>query len=406
MKLISDTDRGQVIKDAYLSYYEAYTNRRWDDMLRQLADDLTMFGTGIDELGFDGERTRSLLRREFSQSPTPMKYEVKSIDVYEISKDVALLMIVMDISLQSRDQEVICPNNRTSAIMVKEDGQWKLAHGHWSQPDRDIDVGESVPYRLLIQRSKELEEKVARRTRKIEEQKEELQKVNKTKDKLFSVIAHDLKGPFNSILGFSEILSDQFDHYDRDKVKEMIHTIHAQASSTYALLENLLEWARSQTDMIQFSPDRISLSELFRSATDHLTMMVRDKHISLVCEAPDHLYVYADRRLLETVLRNLLHNALKFTGAGGWVSLTAETKDSSGVLVAVRDNGPGIREEVQEKILNGANGHTLAGTCKEGGTGLGLMLCREFLALHGSRLTIDSQPGEGSCFSFQLPATG
>ncbi len=139
----------------------------------------------MDEITHEGANTLANLKREFSQSPLPIKYEVKSLEVFSITPEVALLMITMDVCLHNQHEIVECPNNRTSAVMAKSPDGWKLVHGHWSQPDRDIDVGESVPYRLLRQRSHELEEKVVARTREIEAQKERLESSTRPKTSSF-----------------------------------------------------------------------------------------------------------------------------------------------------------------------------------------------------------------------------
>ncbi len=403
MRLIKEPSKRQEIIDAYFSYFDAYTKRHWEEMLLWLDDDFTMFGTGIDEVSFKGEKTRATLRREFFQAPKAIDYKVTSLEVFSLGKDAALLMITLDLELFSKDKIIPYLNNRTSAIMVRESGRWKLLHGHWSQPDKDIDVGESVPYRLLLQRSKELEEKVAERTRQIIAQKEELENLNQTKDKLFSIIAHDLKNPFNSIIGFSELLCKNLKEFDTEKVLKIMETIHEQACVTYDLLENLLEWARSQTKSISFRPCQVSLPQIVDKVSEHMIAMAQNKHIDISVDVPDGLIVRADRHLLQIILRNLIHNAIKFTHKGGnvWVS-AVEEKDK--VLVSVSDDGTGIKEGSIEQIFNGFPEETITGTARETGTGLGLVLCKEFVAKHGGDLFAESQPGKGSRFTFTLPA--
>ncbi len=402
MKIITDPQLRREILDAYFSYYEAYTNRRWEEMTGHFSDTITMFGTGIDEVSYAGHTTLATLRREFSQAPEPITYKVKSKEVYEVSRDVALLMLTMDITLHNEVQEVVCTNNRTTSVMVKEPGGWKLAHGHWSQPDRDIGPGESVPYRLLLERSRQLEEKVSERTMEIMAQKDELKRLNETKDKLFSVIAHDLKNPFNSIIGFSELLLEGRDDFQPEKVEQMLQNIHRQSKSTYELLENLLDWARSQTDCIAFRPENISLRSVVRDVKSSLEAPAKEKGISFRCEIPDHLVVKADRPMLQIILRNLLHNAVKFSHSGGEISCRAEPCEG-GVCVMISDTGVGMDANTRKAIEDGVYLDAKQGTAKETGTGLGILLCREYIARHDSRLSVDSAPGKGSCFSFELP---
>jgi len=403
MKIVTDPELRREIMDAYFSYYEAYTHRRWDEMTSHFSDTITMFGTGIDEVSFAGHTTLATLRREFSQAPDPITYKVKSKEVYAVSDDVALLMLNMDITLHNEVQEVVCHDNRTTAVMVKEADGWKLAHGHWSQPDQDIGPGESVPYRLLLERSRQLEEKVSERTMEIMAQKDELKRLNETKDKLFSVIAHDLKNPFNSIIGFSELLLQDRDVFSPEKREQMLQTIHHQSKSTFELLEHLLEWARSQTDFIAFRPEQVVLQSLMRDVKASLEGPAKEKGVRFCCEIPDHIVVQADKPMLQIILRNLLHNAVKFTHSGGEVSCQAESSHGH-VNIMIADNGVGMDANTRKAIEDGVHLDAQQGTARETGTGLGLLLCREYIARHGSRLSVESEPGKGSCFSFTLPA--
>ena len=403
MRKVTDPDLRKEILEAYFNYYNAYTNRRWSEMTGYFTEVITMFGTGIDEVSFAGHTTISTLRREFSQAPEPISYKVKSKEVYEVSKDVALLMLTMDIELHNEVQEVSCPDNRTTAIMVRENGYWKLAHGHWSQPDKDIGRGESVPYRLLLERSRQLEEKVEERTRKISAQRDELKRLNETKNKLFSVIAHDLKNPFNSIIGFSDLLMNNPDDFSPDKVREIAGIIHQQSESTHDLLEHLLEWARSQTGSIAFRPEKIVLDQLFREVKTSLEAPAKDKDISLACDIANDIRVEADKPMLQIILRNLLHNAVKFSHPGGEVRCRAY-KQGSHVSIVVEDDGIGMDANTLKGIRDGVLSTINAGTANEYGTGLGLLLCREYIARHDSRLDIHSEQGRGSSFFFNLPA--
>ncbi len=402
MKAVNHEVRRKEILDSYFDYFKAYTQRQWDNMIQCLSDGMTMFGTGIDEVAFDGITTRSFLRREFQQAPMPVKYVMHKSDVFEISENVAMLMLIMDMHLTSRGEPIVFTNNRTTAIMARENGKWKLVHGHWSQPDKDIDVGESVPYRLLMERSRQLEEKVLERTRTINDQKNELQKLNQTKDKLLSVIAHDLKNPFNSILGFSELLAEDPQKFDYEKLKMMCLMINQQAQSAYALLENLLEWVKSQTGQILYQPGQLQLVDLIDEAIGQTALSSHQKQIDVLLEVADDLLVYADRYMLQTVLRNLLSNAIKFTNHGGNVKVIARTAGNM-VRVTVKDDGVGIDKEKVILMKQGIPVEATKGLDSNKGSGLGLLLCREFIHTMGGVFQIESKVGEGSTFSFTLP---
>lgn len=297
MKRIDDPVRCRELIDAYFDYYNAYTSRRWDVMTEYISGDMTMFGTGVDEVAFDGAATRSFLRREFQQAPLPITYKVHCSEVYEVSEDVVVLMLIMDMHLLSRDEPMVFSNNRTTAIMKREKNGWKLVHGHWSQPDKDIDVGESVPYRLLMERSRQLEEKVLERTRKIKEQHDELLKLNQTKDKLFSLIAHDLISPFHTIMGFSEILEERIGQENCSQ-RQMVGMIRRQAQSAYDLLENLLEWAKSQTDAIANRPEPLRLSDIIKEVVLQTSLLSHKKETVIEVAVEDTLMVLADKHML------------------------------------------------------------------------------------------------------------
>ncbi len=402
MKKIINKGLRQEIIDAYFGYFDAYAMRDWDTMVAFFDPHLTMVGTGVDEITHEGEKTLANLKREFSQSPMPIKYEVKSVEVFSITSGVALLMITMDVCLHNQHEIVECPNNRTSAVLAKSPDGWKLVHGHWSQPDRDIDVGESVPYRLLRQRSRELEEKVADRTREIEAQKERLEKLNRTKNKLFSVIGHDLRTPFNSLLGFSRMLVEDMDSFSREEVSDIIRTINKQAGMAYGLLDNLLHWAKSQDDKIYFRPEKTQLHTLVADVLCFLRVIADEKGVSFVNEVPGDLHVFADKLMLDLVLRNLVHNAIKFSQSGEKVTISVLPEDRC-VRISVADKGVGMDAHLIRELQSCDYAGSMQGTANEQGTGLGLVLTREFITRHGSPLDIQSKPGKGSRFSFLLP---
>jgi len=402
MEIIKDSVRRKEIVDTYFGYFEAYARRDWDAMVSYFDGNFTMVGTGVDEKTHQLEETLATMKREFAQAPAPITYETKNLEVFEIGDDVAVLMISMDVCLHNIEGIVECPNNRSTVILRQTDTGWKLVHGHWSQPDRDIDVGESVPYRLLKKRSLELEEKVAERTREIEAQKERLEKLNRTKNKLFSVIGHDLRAPFNSLLGFSRMLVDDYDTFTQEEVAEFIRTINKQAGKAYGLLDNLLHWAKSQDDKISFNPVKIQMHKLVEEVSSFLKVIADEKEVTVKNLIAGNLHVVGDNLMLQIILRNLLHNAIKYSQSGDRVVVSASvTADRAEIIVS--DHGVGMDKKCLEALQESAMDMSMRGTGKEQGTGLGLVLTREFIAFHGSQLVIKSKEGEGSCFSFALP---
>lgn len=237
----------------------------------------------------------------------------------------------------------------------------------------------------------------------IQEQKNELSKLNSTKDKLFSIIAHDLKNPFHSIMGFSDLLLRSFDSIDDEKKKEFIALMNDSSSSAYGLLENLLNWARTQTNRIKFNPSSIDVAAIVREVYQIMAVNAQKKGIELVLsEDFKEVFAYADYNMVFTIFRNLVNNALKFTEKSGEISVSTRTRNNR-LEISVTDTGIGMTDEEKEKLFHLDKFHTKAGTSGEAGTGLGLIVCREFALIHGSDIRIESEEGRGSTFFFSLP---
>ncbi|NVO21663.1 MAG: PAS domain-containing sensor histidine kinase [Bacteroidetes bacterium] len=224
-----------------------------------------------------------------------------------------------------------------------------------------------------------------------------------TKDKLFSIIAHDLRSPFDTILGFSELLSGNIKNTDPLVIEDHIRRIHSTTQQTHYLLENLLHWARTQTGQLDFQPEPIPLKTLTRQAINIVSSAARMKNISLENLVPANTSVYADKYMLQSILRNLLSNAIKYTGNGGMVSVSA-ADGKSGIEVVVEDNGIGMDEITRKSILIKNEFITTRGTAKEKGAGLGLTICKEFIQKNKGKIWVESQKGKGSRFYFLLPA--
>ena len=233
----------------------------------------------------------------------------------------------------------------------------------------------------------------------------ELEKANVTKDKFFSIIAHDLKGPLGNFYALSKMFVDKFEKFTPDKIREMVKQLHTSASQSYKLLENLLDWSRLQLGRMEFKPEPVTVTEVVGANIDLLKTQAQEKELSLVDSTdPGHM-VIADRNMLSTVLRNLISNAIKFTPRGGTVTITSAAGDDDGIITAtIADTGIGMSADIVASIFDIGTQHTTLGTEKEKGTGLGLCLCREFIDKNEGQLWVESTPGNGSQFSFSLPA--
>jgi signal transduction histidine kinase len=231
---------------------------------------------------------------------------------------------------------------------------------------------------------------------------EELKELNATKDKFFSIIAHDLRNPFTSILGASEVLAANAEDFDLDTIKKFSTLLHDAGKNGYAVLENLLEWSRSQTGRLSYIPRKINMVEIIQQNLENIKLAAGQKEIGLQLSVPEDLFITADLNMTHTILRNLLNNALKFTNRKGFVHIGA-TQTEKEVIITVRDNGIGISEEDQKKLFRLDVKFTQIGTSEERGTGLGLLLCKEFVEKQGGKIWVESIPGHGSTFKFSLP---
>lgn len=229
-----------------------------------------------------------------------------------------------------------------------------------------------------------------------------LRDLNTTKDKFFSIIAHDLKNPLASFASITEMLFKSFDVLRSDEKKEMIQNINFSAKKLSELLENLLTWSRSQTGRIQFTPDFINLKYVSDNTISFLKINSDKKNITLRNDIPDSVEVYADTNMISTVIRNIVSNAIKFTPEGGLISISAELAERL-VTVTIEDNGVGIDPDGVQKIFRIDESYSTPGTANESGTGLGLILCKEFIEKHKGTIWVESTKGEGSRFRFTLP---
>ena len=251
---------------------------------------------------------------------------------------------------------------------------------------------------------------------KLQEYNRELRELNANKDKFFSVIAHDLKSPFQGLLGFTDLLLEDFDVLRKDEVKNYLLNIRNAAHNTYSLLENLLDWSRMQSGRMKYSPVTLNLSEEIARVLDILNSNAIRKGISLINKVEVTVEIKADQNMLQSVIQNLVSNAIKFSNSRGQVviSTVADEVNHSGagtdhsdavrfIQVNVSDNGIGIPSDTISRIFSLTDHFSLNGTANEPGTGLGLILSKEMIERHGGELTVESIPGEGSTFSFTLP---
>jgi signal transduction histidine kinase len=237
---------------------------------------------------------------------------------------------------------------------------------------------------------------------KLNQQNVELQNLNATKDKFFSIISHDLKGPLNSFTAFSKMLIDHTDSMTKEEIQMLAREIDKNLKNVFALLENLLEWSRSQTGNIEFKPEPFDLNDILRQNKELLSAQASAKGITIQYKGSGPQLVQAHRHSVNTVVRNLISNAIKFTPAGGTITLNGQPQN--GILrVSVTDTGVGMSSAVVAKLFRIDTKYSTSGTANEKGTGLGLILCKDFIEKNGGSIGVESIEGKGSVFFFTLP---
>lgn len=231
---------------------------------------------------------------------------------------------------------------------------------------------------------------------------DELKQLNATKDKFFSIIAHDLRNPFITIMGFSDLLlADYYELTDEERLY-YIDEMKKSSEVSHNLLQNLLQWSRSQTGRIEFHPQQLNLTNIVHDNIELSKLSAERKNIELINEITSSVFVFADEDMIKTVIRNLLSNALKFTQKSGKVKISCKDENKL-IRVKVEDTGIGMPDEVKKNLFRLDVSHSTIGTDSEAGTGLGLILCKEFIEKNGGNIFVESEVGKGSSFSFSLP---
>lgn len=232
---------------------------------------------------------------------------------------------------------------------------------------------------------------------------EELHRINAEKDKFFSLIAHDLRSPFNSFLGFTRIMVEDLSTMTLDEIQNIALTMKNSATNVYTLLDNLLEWSRMQRGLIGFLPETIVLLPKVTESLQPVLASAEKKEIGISYEIPENLSVFADGNMLGSAIRNLVTNAVKFTPKGGKVTIAAKAIINNSVEISIRDTGIGMNENILGKLftIDGETGRN--GTEGEPSTGLGLIFCKDFIEKQGGKIWVESEEGKGTTFYFTVP---
>ena len=230
----------------------------------------------------------------------------------------------------------------------------------------------------------------------------ELEEINATKDKFFSIISHDLRSPLSGLMQILFIIAEDYDSLPNEEKLEMIMDVANTSKKTYELMENLLEWSSVQTGTIPFNPKKIKIINVLHNLEELYNQNLKGKEITLKIDIEPEIFVFADKKMVETIFRNLISNAIKFTHPNGTISISSEAADDL-VVIKVSDNGVGINEETLSELFKVDKVQSTPGTKKETGTGLGLILCKELVEKQNGNMWVESKEDEGTTFYFSLP---
>lgn len=255
---------------------------------------------------------------------------------------------------------------------------------------------------LAMERAEKLNSELMETMAKLSESESTLKEINATKDKFFSIIAHDLRNPFMSIIGFLDLLSNNYYEYDEKDKVEMINSTNSLAVNTYKLLENLLQWSRLQTEGVKFYPNKINLTKLIKYVIETLKPSALLKNINISLLTSENIYLIGDEEMLNTIFRNLISNSIKFTPERGFVVTEIFNREEK-IIVTITDSGIGMDASTIENLFNISKIKSRKGTKGEKGTGIGLMLVHEFIEKHNGKIFVESTIGKGSKFTIEFP---
>ncbi len=346
----------------------------------------------------------------YSQYYKLKKYEY-ALDAYKI------FHLIKDSINHSKSQREINELKAVSLLQAKNQNLKKEAESK-QQIESNLETQKKVNYILLafvltamfligfvvftFRQKERFAALLTQRNKEYQSMNIKLKESNAAKDKFMSILAHDMINPFNAFLGVTQFLQRSYDELNEDDIKESINDISESAKGLYTLLENLLKWGRSQTGRINFTPDYLNLKMLVCGTISILKNNAQVKEVELKAEIPETLEVFVDPNMITTVIRNIVSNAIKFTPKGGKILVQASNSNSL-TTVSVIDTGMGTSESDIKKLFDLSKHHSTLGTSNEKGTGLGLILCKDFVEKHGGKIWVESQKGKGSTFTFTIP---
>jgi len=248
-----------------------------------------------------------------------------------------------------------------------------------------------------------INDKLNRKNNSLIKSEQNFKDLNRTKDKFFSILAHDLRGPISNLMQISELLTERYDSMTEEKKKKFTHEISKSTKGLFDLVETLLLWSQSQQGAVKFQPENIDIHYVINNNMEIFNLMAKNKNLSFISSLPENIHAYADVNMVNTILRNLISNAIKYSNYGGKIGINAGIFDGY-AEISVIDNGIGMPSEIREELFKIEPSESQPGTNGERGTGLGLVICKELAEQQGGAISVESEPGKGSSFTFLLPA--
>jgi signal transduction histidine kinase len=319
---------------------------------------------------------------------------------FKILSEIKVDLILLDIMMPGMDGYEVCLKIKGNKAFQDIPVIFLSALNSTEDIVKAFDSG-AVDYITKPFQALEVKARVATHIR-LRLQNLELVELNSSKDRLMSIIAHDLRNPFNHLIGLTELIINRFEELELPRIKEMITMVNDSSNNTYNLLNDLLIWSKSQSGKLPFEPHKTDLKRIIFDTMNNLELSSKVKNIAIRFVEDRIPDVFADEIMLETVIRNIISNAIKFTRTNGKIFVYVEN-DARFVTITVSDNGVGIDKESLSNIWDFTRHYSTIGTAKEKGTGFGLQLCKDFVEKNGGTIWVDSELGKGSDFKFTVP---
>ena len=408
----------------YLAIKEDITEQKGnkeklDNLNKQLSQNLNELHTAYEELNTINETLKDE-REQFlsllNSIPEPIYVTEKNTHVILFSNNKANELVGRNIvgekcfrAIQNKDD--ICEFCKKEKVMQdKKTCFWEhynpILQKHFYNIDRHITWvnGNDAHFQMSIDISaiKEIETELRKTQKELKKHRDQLIESNATKDKFFSIISHDLRNPFNSIMGLTELLTEKIEKYDKETIAKYAGYIYDASRNSYKLLQNLLEWSRSQMGQINYNPEYYKLLTIVDEVTKSSFTQAKSKNISFKVNINEKLNVYGDYNMLSTILRNLISNAIKFSPKEEKIEIEAKNKENFSEIKII-DHGKGMDKSIIDKLFKISEKVTTPGTENEKGTGLGLLLSKEFIDKHEGSIHVESEEGKGSIFIINLP---